>query len=76
LAERGVGPGSLVGLSTRRGIDMVVALVGIMKAGAGFFPLDPGYPLARKQLMLDDVAPQVVVATSEALDTMPESPEV
>ncbi|AGZ50069.1 non-ribosomal peptide synthetase [Mycobacterium kansasii] len=76
LVERGVGPGSLVGLSTRRGIDMVVALVGIMKASAGFFPLDPGYPAARKQLMLDDVAPQVVVVTSEALETMPESPEV
>nr|WP_244602033.1 non-ribosomal peptide synthetase [Mycobacterium pseudokansasii] len=76
LVAREVGPGSLVGLSTRRGIDMVVALVGIMKAGAGFFPLDPGYPLARKQLMLDDVAPRVVVVTSEALDTMPESPEV
>lgn len=76
LADHGVGPGSLVGLSTRRSIDMVVALVGIMKAGAGFFPLDPGYPLARKQMMLDDVAPQVVVVTCEALGTMPESPGV
>ncbi|GBE66269.1 hypothetical protein MFM001_27310 [Mycobacterium sp. MFM001] len=76
LAGRGIGPGSLVGLSTRRSIDMVVALVGIMKAGAGFFPLDPGYPPARKQFMLDDVAPQVVVVTTEALDTMPESPGV
>ncbi|WP_205875624.1 non-ribosomal peptide synthetase [Mycobacterium camsae] len=72
LGDLGVGPGSLVGLSTRRGIDMVVALVGIMKAGAGFFPLDPGYPTARKQLMLDDVAPRVVVATAEAADTLPE----
>ncbi|MBO0864853.1 MAG: amino acid adenylation domain-containing protein, partial [Mycobacterium sp.] len=76
LADHGVGPGSLVGLSTRRCIDMVVALVGIMKAGAGFFPLDPGYPLARKQLMLDDVEPRVVVVTPEAMDTMPEKPGV
>ncbi len=74
LASHGVGPGSLVGLSTRRNIDMVVAFVGIMKAGAGFFPLDPGYPRARKQLMLDDVDPRVVVVTAEALDTMPERP--
>ncbi|WP_156685576.1 non-ribosomal peptide synthetase [Mycobacterium sp. Marseille-P9652] len=74
LASHGVGPGSLVGLSTRRGIDMVVALVGIMKAGAGFFPLDPGYPRARKELMLDDVDPRVVVVTGEALDGMPERP--
>jgi mycobactin peptide synthetase MbtE len=73
LADHGVGPGSLVGLSTRRSIDMVVALVGIMKAGAGFFPLDPGYPLARKQLMLDDVQPRVIVVSTEALESMPES---
>ena len=61
-----------VGLSTRRGIDMVVALVAIVKAGAAYFPIDPGYPLARKQFMLDDVAPPVVVATVEAVDTMPD----
>lgn len=73
LAEHRVGPGSLVGLSTRRGIELVVALVGIMKAGAGYFPLDPGYPAARKRFMLDDVAPQVVVVTAEAATTMPET---
>ena len=71
LAERQVGPGSLVGLSTRRGIDLVVALVGIMKAGAGYFPVDPAYPSARKQFMVDDVDPRVMVVTSEALTTMP-----
>lgn len=74
LADHGVGPGSLVGLSTRRGIDLVVALVGIMKAGAGYFPIDPGYPLARKRLMLDDVRPPVLVTTAEAAASMPESP--
>ncbi|HUH72735.1 MAG TPA: amino acid adenylation domain-containing protein [Mycobacterium sp.] len=72
LADHGVRPGSLVGLSTRRGIDLVVALVGIMKAGAGYFPIDPGYPLARKQFMLDDVEPQVVVVSSEAAAGMPD----
>jgi mycobactin peptide synthetase MbtE len=71
LADRGVRPGSFVGLSTRRCIDMVVALVAIVKAGAAYFPIDPGYPLARKQFMLDDVRPPVVIATIEALDTMP-----
>ncbi|WAC93280.1 non-ribosomal peptide synthetase [Mycobacterium sp. Aquia_213] len=76
LTESGVTPGSLVGLSTRRGIDMVVALVAIMKAGAGYFPIDPGYPLARKQFMLDDVAPPVVLATAEAADSTPEMPGV
>ncbi|MCV7314896.1 amino acid adenylation domain-containing protein [Mycolicibacillus parakoreensis] len=76
LLERGVGPGSLVGLSTRRGIELVVALVGIMKAGAGYFPLDPEYPQDRKQFMLDDVAPAVVVVTAEAADRMPATADV
>ncbi|WP_374025360.1 amino acid adenylation domain-containing protein [Mycobacterium sp. HNNTM2301] len=76
LAAHGVGPGSLVGLSTRRGIDLVVALVAIMKAGGGYFPIDPGYPPARKQFMLDDVRPRVVLATAEAAATVPEVPGV
>ena len=75
LIGRGVGPGSLVGLSMRRSIDLVVALVAIMKAGAGYFPIDPGYPLARKQFMLDDVTPPVVLTTIEAQE-MPEVPGV
>ena len=72
LTDHGVRPGSFVGLSMRRGIDMVVALVAIVKAGAAYFPIDPDYPLARKQFMLDDVQPPVVLATVEAVDTMPE----
>ena len=72
LAGHGVGPGSLVGLSTRRSVDLVVALVAIMKAGGGYFPIDPDYPMARKRFMLDDVQPPVVVATAEAADSMPE----
>jgi mycobactin peptide synthetase MbtE len=71
LIAHGVGPGSLVGLSTRRGIELVVALVAIMKAGGAYFPIDPGYPAARKQFMVADVEPEIVVATAEALDTMP-----
>jgi mycobactin peptide synthetase MbtE len=71
LTERGVGPGAFVGLSVRRGIDMAVALLAVVKSGAAYFPIDPGYPLARKQFMLDDVQPPVVLATVEALDTMP-----
>jgi mycobactin peptide synthetase MbtE len=76
LADHGVRPGSFVGLSTRRGIDMVVALVAIVKVGAAYFPIDPGYPLARKRFMLDDVEPQLLVATVEAVDTMPEESAV
>src|ERR1700759_5615812 len=68
LPDPGVRPGSFVGLWSRRGLDMVVALLAIVKAGGAYFPIDPAYPAVRKQFMLDDVAPQVVVATVEAGD--------
>lgn len=71
LVRQGIGPGSMVGMSMSRGIDLVVALVGIMKAGAGFFPIDPGYPIARKSLMLADVEPPVVVVTGDTKAAMP-----
>lgn len=73
LADNGIMPGSLVGLSTPRGIDMVIALVAIMKAGAGYFPIDPAYPVARKQFMLDDVQPPVLLATADAAAGTPEA---
>ena len=73
LIGRGVRPGSLVGLSARRDIDMVVALVGIMKAGAGYFPLDPSYPAQRLRFMIDDVAPSLIVASGPARHAIPAS---
>lgn len=77
LIEAGVQPGTLVGLSVRRDLDLVVALVGIMKAGAGYFPLDPGYPRQRLEFMVDDVfsdpaAPKVIVVSSTTRDAMPD----
>ncbi len=44
LRQRGVGRGDLVGLCVDRGIDMVVAQLGILKAGAAYVPLDPALP--------------------------------
>lgn len=55
LIAAGVQPGTLVGLSVRRDVDLPVALVGIMKAGAGYFPLDPSYPAQRLEFMIGDV---------------------
>jgi mycobactin peptide synthetase MbtE len=71
LVERGVKPGSLVGLSTRRNVDLIVAMVGIMKAGAGYFPLDPSYPRQRLEFMINDVGPEVIVVSREAEAAMP-----
>ena len=45
LKERGVGPESRVGLCVERSLDMVVGILGILKAGGAWLPLDPTYPV-------------------------------
>lgn len=61
LQERGVGPGDLVGLFVDRSLDMMVGLLGILKAGAAYVPMDPAYPRERIAMMLEDARAKVVV---------------
>jgi natural product biosynthesis luciferase-like monooxygenase protein/amino acid adenylation domain-containing protein len=61
LRRLGVGPDSVVGLSTERSLDMVVGVLGILEAGAAYLPLDPSYPAERLSAMLDDGGAAVVV---------------
>ena len=61
LRELGVGPEERVGLLVDRGVEMVVGLLGIIKAGAAYVPLDPSYPQARLEYMLRDAAVNVIL---------------
>ncbi|MEU8542173.1 amino acid adenylation domain-containing protein [Streptomyces sp. NPDC048717] len=54
LADIGVGPGHLVGLSTHRTADLIVAVLGILKAGGCYVPFDPAYPADRLRFMAGD----------------------
>jgi amino acid adenylation domain-containing protein/non-ribosomal peptide synthase protein (TIGR01720 family) len=54
LIQRGVGPGSLVAISLERSLEMVVGVLGVIKSGAAYLPLDPGYPGERLSWMLRD----------------------
>ena len=54
LRERGVGAESRVAISVPRGVDMVVAVLGVWMAGAAYVPLDPAYPADRLAFMLAD----------------------
>ena len=67
LIEYGVKPDDRVGICIGRGLDMVVGLIGILKAGAAYVPLDPSYPPARLAYMLRDSAPVALVAESATL---------
>jgi amino acid adenylation domain-containing protein len=54
LAARGIGRGHRVAVALERSPDLIVALLGVLRAGAAFLPLDPAYPAARVQMMLRD----------------------
>ncbi|WP_063763797.1 non-ribosomal peptide synthetase/MFS transporter [Actinoplanes subtropicus] len=70
LHAAGVRPGDLVAVSLPRCLDLPVALLGILKAGAAYVPLDPGYPPARLEFMRADSGATFVV-TAESLATLP-----
>ncbi|WP_327701913.1 amino acid adenylation domain-containing protein [Streptomyces decoyicus] len=61
LRSLGAGPEQLIGVCLSRSADMVVALLGILKAGAAYLPLDPGYPQNRIDLMVRDSGVSIVV---------------
>jgi amino acid adenylation domain-containing protein len=66
LAARGIGRGALVALVAERSPRMLVALLGVLKAGAAYVPMDPAYPAERLRFMLDDAAVAAIV-TERAL---------
>ena len=73
LIGRGVGPENLVALALPRSVEMIIALLGILKAGAAYLPLDPDYPLERLSYMLQDAQPACVLTTAQIAERLPES---
>jgi amino acid adenylation domain-containing protein len=65
LMERGVGSGHLIGICVKRSINMVVVLLGILKSGAAYIPLDPEYPVNRLKYIVDDSQLSLILTQSE-----------
>ncbi|GAA2800464.1 hypothetical protein GCM10010505_29090 [Kitasatospora aburaviensis] len=79
LIARGVGPEQLVAVALPRSVEAVVAVLGVLKAGAAYLPVDPAYPRARIDLMLADARPALLVddpATVAGGDWPETDPEV
>ncbi|MEO1740944.1 MAG: amino acid adenylation domain-containing protein [Cyanobacteria bacterium J06629_9] len=68
LMSHGVKSETLVGICLPAGIDLIVALLGALKAGAAYVPLDPSLPKARLQFILRDAAPKALVTLRTTLD--------
>lgn len=72
LQKAGIGPGSLVGICVDRSIEMLVAMLAVLKAGAAWLPLDPEYPEARLAYMLSDAEPAAVLTTESLRSHLPQ----
>ncbi|HJP90455.1 MAG TPA: amino acid adenylation domain-containing protein, partial [Pyrinomonadaceae bacterium] len=65
LVNLGIGPEQSVGVCMERSIEMVVAVLGVLKSGAAFLPLDPSYPRERLLFMISDAQPAVVLTQQQ-----------
>ncbi|RYZ40479.1 MAG: amino acid adenylation domain-containing protein, partial [Myxococcaceae bacterium] len=71
LLALGVQRGSTVGLCVERSVDLVVGMLGILKAGATYVPLDPAYPRERLAWMLADAGARVLLTQERLRDALP-----
>ncbi len=72
LQKLGVEPGKFVGLCLDRSVEMIIAILGVLKAGGTYVPLDPAYPQERMAFMLQDTQAFVLLTRQQFLDRLPE----
>jgi amino acid adenylation domain-containing protein len=72
LQSLGVKPEVLVGICVERSLEMLVAILGILKVGAAYVPLDPAYPQERRSFMLADAKVPLLLTQKNLLETLPE----
>ncbi len=65
LLKKGIKSGTLVGICLDRTIDMIAAVLGVLKTGAAYIPLDPGFPKARLNYMVDNSRLDAVITQNE-----------
>ncbi|RTQ90552.1 MULTISPECIES: non-ribosomal peptide synthetase [Stenotrophomonas] len=76
LRARGAGPEQRVALCMDRGLDLVVGVLGILKSGAAYVPMDPSAPRERLAFMLADSAPMALVTDSVVAEQLPSFSQV
>jgi len=71
LKGLGAGTQARVGIGMERSLEMVIGLLGVLKAGAAYVPLDPGYPAKRLKFMAEDAQVQVLLTQERLLKSFP-----
>ena len=70
LRRMGVGPETMVGCCFERSLELIVALVGVLKSGGAYVPLDPGYPKERLDFLLEDTHTPVMLTQKSLVSTV------
>lgn len=73
LRIHGVGRESLVGICVDRSLEMAVGILGILKSGGAYLPLDPDYPEERLAFMLNDARPSLVITKADLANHLPQN---
>jgi amino acid adenylation domain-containing protein len=71
LQASGVGPETIVAVFLDRSVELVVALLAVLKAGGAYLPLEPGYPQERLRFMLADAGADVIVSVASLAESLP-----
>jgi amino acid adenylation domain-containing protein/non-ribosomal peptide synthase protein (TIGR01720 family) len=72
LINLGVGPEQIVGLALPRSVDLIVALLAVLKAGGAYLPLDPDYPTERIAYMITDASPVALLTAQQTARALPD----
>ncbi|MBE9162161.1 non-ribosomal peptide synthetase [Tychonema sp. LEGE 06208] len=73
LQKLGVEPEAIVGICADRSLETIVGILGILKAGAAYLPIDPATPADRKALMLEDARVQVLLTQQKLVESLPKT---
>ncbi|WJF85956.1 non-ribosomal peptide synthetase DhbF [Bacillus subtilis] len=76
LIEKGIGPEQFVALALPRSPEMVASMLGVLKTGAAYLPLDPEFPADRISYMLEDAKPSCIITTEEIAASLPDNLDV
>ncbi len=71
LRDRGAAPGDLVGIMMEKSLDLLPAVLGVVKSGAAYVPIDPLYPSDRIEFMVSDAAPKLLLTQSKHVQSAP-----
>jgi aspartate racemase len=72
LQNLGAGPEVLIAIFLERSEDVAISILATLKAGAGYLPLDPGYPSERLAFMLADAKPRLIISTETFKQALPQ----